>query len=278
MEFMLQSAKFIFVLFIAALLAFCGMGYELLIARFLSSLTTDAVLSQSLTIGTFLLSLGVGAYLYSRKARTSRWTLLLDLEVTIAIAASLALPLISLSSIYIRKPSKLIFISQIITVIIGVLAGFELPALIDEAKQYSKRAFGAVLAANYVGSLIASITLPTFFIPKFGIYMTGWIFALFSAMAAALVFMRSFQLKLHVRYLALALAIALPPWFTVRQSQFEQFYLKAYYFLAPVELSPAAVKNTLIAHQTIPDVTRISTPYQDIDLVSDDMELFGGHR
>jgi spermidine synthase len=273
---MLPALEFIYVLLISALVAFCSMGYELLIARFLSSISSDAVVSQSITVGTFLLSLGFGAYLYGRRKRDP-WKLLLWVEIAVALIACVALPLMAYASIYIHNTMTLIFTMQVVSILIGTLSGLELPALIEAGRPASAKSFGWVLASNYIGSLIASITLPLVFIPNLGIYTAGWVLALFSALAASMAFLRRFNFKPQLAYPLIALTIALPPWLNSKRDAFEQFYLKSYYYMAPSSLGVKQLQDTLKAHGSVPDVIRYSTPYQEIDIVAEDLEMFGGH-
>jgi spermidine synthase len=244
------------------------MGYELLIARFLSSITSDAVTSQSVTVGCFLLSLGFGAYLSHRLGDKTPWKILTDVEIGVSFLAAVSLPILAIISLFMVKPLSFIAITQIATFLIGTLSGLELPALIAAARPYSKRAFGWVLAANYVGTLIVSFLLPTYFLPQFGLYLTSWIFAVLTSLAAVLAFFRHFDFRPHFRYLGLLIIFLAPPYLASHRDQFEQFYLKSFYIAGPAGVSPHEFELALEMQKTVPRVQRFATPYQDIDIVS----------
>lgn len=275
---MRRQLDFAFLLLIAVLVSFCSMGYELLIVRFLSTISSDSVMSQSLTIGLFLLSLGIGAYVYTLFKARSLWATLATIELVISIIAAMALPALALMSLFVKQPVKFIFTAQLVTVMIGTLSGLELPALIDLATPFSKRAFGWVLAANYVGSLIASIVLPMHLIPAAGLNVSSWILALLTALAATLMLARTGTFRLHPRLILLVIAVLLPPYLVKHKAPFDQFYLKSYYYLPPSNLSIEEIKTTITSQRFLPNVLRFSTPYQDIDIASDNLEMFGAER
>ncbi|MEK7355767.1 MAG: hypothetical protein AAB250_04930 [Bdellovibrionota bacterium] len=275
---MRRSADFVFILLIAGLLSFCSMGYELLIARFLASLTADAILAQSLTVGCFLFAMGFGAFAYGKRKPRSPWTFLVGVELMISLIASIAIPAMSLASLYVTRPWRLIVGCQLVTFAIGFLSGAELPALIEVAKKYSSRAFGWVLAANYLGALLISILLPQVFVPALGLYMFSWTLALATALAAGLMFIRSLEFRPSLRWPGLVVVLMLPPFLSSQRDTFEQFYLKSYYYFAPSSLMPSEIKSTLEAHADLPRVQRFSSPYQEIDIVQDDLHLVGLDR
>jgi spermidine synthase len=272
---MSRAFKLTFVLAIAAVVSFCGMGYELLVIRLLSGVSGDSVFSQSATAGCFLLALGFGAFLYGRWIRSFSWLILIRVETALSIIAVVSLPIISMMSIYVTSKPRLILYSQLITFVIGTLSGFELPALMDAAKGLTNRWFGSVLAANYFGALAASIAIPLWLLPMSGIYFCGWSLALLSSMVACGVFFRRASFKPQIFWAPLALSIFLPSYAARYQGQFEQFYLKSFYYAAPASFTLQNLRSTLLTHQSLPTVRRFSTPYQDIDIVKDDFRIFG---
>lgn len=272
---MRRSVDLAFTLLVAALVSFCSMGYELLIARLLVSLTADAVLAQSLTVGCFLLALGLGAFSVGRLEIRRHWIFLANLEIILAVVACFAVPAIAIASLQTGSPWKLIVGSQLVTLVIGFLSGAELPVLIEIAKPRSKRAFGWVLAANYIGALVVSIALPQALVPTLGLYTLSWTLALLTALAAGLAFIRSFEFKPSLTWPGMALVLVLPPALASRQDVFEQFYLKSYYYVRSPSLLPSEIEKTREIHSDLPRVMRLSSPYQEIDVVRDDMHLFG---
>lgn len=271
---MRRNLELSFILGLAAVLAFCSMGYELLIVRYLISLSNNTVLAQSLTVGCFLGALGLGAFAASKFKRREAWGLLSDVEAVISIIAAIALPVLALVTIY-SSSSRMLYLAQIATLLIGFLSGLELPILISLASRMSPRAFGFVLTANYLGALAASLSIPKILLPAVGLYTTCWLLALFSAFAAALALLRANPLRPSVRWLFVPLAIALPQYASIHRDELEQFYLKSYYYIAPADFRLGALSETVELHKTYPRIKRISSPYQDIDIVPVDLHMMG---
>lgn len=263
-----------FILSMSAVLAFCSMGYELLIVRYLISLSSDTVLAQSLTVGCYLGALGVGAFAAAKFKTRETWGLLADVETLLAACAALALPLLAIVTVY-SGFTHMVYTAQIATVIIGFLSGLELPLLISLASGLTRRAFGFVLTANYLGAVAASICVTKYILPTNGLYTTTWLLALFSAFAAALALLRAKPRRPNLRWILVPCAIALPQFAALHRDDLEQFFLKSYYFVAPTSFGVRALKETIELHRTYPRVRRISSPYQDIDLVPVDLRMIG---
>jgi len=117
--------------------------------------------------------------------------------------------------------------------------------------------------------------LPQYLVPSLGLYGLSWILALMTALAAGLCFIRSFEFGISLRWPGLALVLMIPPIFSSHKDQFEQFYLKSYYYVGAVSWTPEEIRQTLQAHRDLPRVTRVSSGYQEIDLVQDDLHLYG---
>ena len=272
---MSRASSLIFIFVVTLAVAFCGIGYELLIIRLLTSLSGDSVLSQSLTAGCFLLALGIGAFLYGKWRRSFSWEFLIWIEISITFIAIFALPIIGVVSIYVHSPTKLVIGAQSITLILGTLCGFELPALMEAAKPWTRKWFGGVLAANYIGALAGAIVVPLILLPFAGLYLSAWILSLISAATAVVIFIRQARFKPRWIWIPLFTALFFPGLATRYQDAFEQFYLKSYYYVAPGEFSLKNLRETLRDHAYLPRVQRFSTPYQDIDIVKDDLRFFG---
>lgn len=271
---MRRNLELAFILLVSAVLAFCSMGYELLIVRYLISLSNNTVLAQSLTVGLFLGALGLGAFAASKLKRRETWTLLSDVETLLSVIAAVALPTLALITIY-SSFGRMLHVAQIATILIGFISGLELPLLISLASRITNRGFGLVLTANYLGALAASFSIPKMLLPGVGLYTTCWLLALISAFAGAVALLRSTPRRASLRWLFVPLAIALPQVASVHRDDLEQFYLKSYYYVAPTEFRLQAVRETIELHRTYPRINRISSPYQEIDIVPVDLRMIG---
>lgn len=274
---MRRQVEITFYLMVAFLVSICGMSYELILVRVLGSLSNDSVTSQSITIGTFLLSLGIGAFLFGKsKARDDQQSvlrLLIAVEICLSVFALFAIPSIQIASLYV-KGAKLVVYSQLVTLIIGTLSGIELPAFIELLKPHLRKSFAWVLAANYAGAFAASLLIALRLVPSLGVITASWLIALLSAAVASLLFFRRFNFSLSWHWIGIPAAVMLPGFFTVNlRIPLEQFYLKSFYYAAPSTFSD--VRSTLRLHAQIPRVLRISSPYQEIDIVRSDSNVFG---
>lgn len=273
----LRVFNFSFIALIAVLTASASIACELLVARFLSGLSQDSVLSQSLTIGVYLAGLGLGSYLASFFTKERVAIRLIWIECLLSILIALCLFLILWLHLYISgwvlplgfsKMRLLIFISQIPVFGLGILAGFEIPLLI--ALLNEERAFGRIIGIGYIGGLLGTLALSFYLIPKFGLIGSGLALAMVSAAAAVFVYLRYFFSKPHPSFLLILFAIALPVALARVTPELQQFYLKSYYYLAPAHWNYAEIKNLLQLHRNLPDIRRISSRYQEIDIVQDE--------
>ena len=147
------------------------MGSELLVGAVASYLLGNSVQQFSLTIGVFLASMGIGAYL-------SQWieSRLLERFVAVEIVLScvggasgwLLFASFGWSRVYYPVMFGLI-------VVIGTAIGLELPILTRYLRQFAslKRALARVLSLDYLGALAASVAFPLVLLPRLGVFRTS---------------------------------------------------------------------------------------------------------
>lgn len=178
-------------IFFACVLSFCSFSYELLIAREIAFLMGDYIFWQSMTIGFFLVGLGLGSGLSSRLNFSHNR--LFNLEIIVAILGLLSIPLVlvihimyrkhsnddlmlampQLQSIYqqniplsaigeIKKQAEIGFLllSQTLVLLIGILSGLEIPYLFKYANDKYNN---LIIAANFSGSLLSSLAVTFIF-------------------------------------------------------------------------------------------------------------------
>src|SRR5689334_2593915 len=151
---MVESTAYRRIIFLinAAGMSFCGFGYQQLMALALSDATGDYVLSQAVSLGLFLLGMGVGSGCIER-ARGS-WSRLLDVEWALALAGSLSVAYLHSFEIGLRffgffHGWYLILAAAPLIIGLGFLNGCEIPLLL---KLNSDTKPGAILGAGYLGS------------------------------------------------------------------------------------------------------------------------------
>lgn len=190
------------IIIVTFLVSFCSMCYELIMADTLAIMTGQHIFWQSITIGFFIASMGVGTYQISRKEIKDFAEKLLQVELTLSIIGSISiLALFIFRAIFIIKDNnlfvdsltdiqytdeifmvKLIFtiFSQFITFILGYLTGQEIPLLIEYGKSHNNNWTNTILGTNYLGTLIGSLLLSLFLLPVFDVMNTALIISGFN--------------------------------------------------------------------------------------------------
>lgn len=160
------------------LTAFCSIIYELLISNVLGLLTSNYIIWQTLTIGFYIFGLGIGTYIYERFFKYfNAHTIFIKIELLLVYFASCSLIIIYLLKLYFKgsnlelfrdetlveyvtsKPFYMFlfgFVSQIFTLAISILSGFEIPLLL---RFFEKETNGLskVLSIHHFGTLIATL-------------------------------------------------------------------------------------------------------------------------
>ena len=146
----------------------CSILYELLVSTCSSYFLGDSIKQFSITIGVYMASMGLGAFLSRRftlhLVHSFIWT-----ELLLSLIGGLSIPLLyfsfSLTSYY--TPIMLLTIS-----VIGVLTGLEVPFLtrILEHTKGLQKSISDVLSFDYLGALAATLAFPFFILPFLGVY------------------------------------------------------------------------------------------------------------
>jgi len=189
-----ESHILLFSIFIAGL---CSIIYELLIATTGSYFLGDSITQFSLTIGIYMAFMGLGSYV-------SRWVLdnaLLELfiafELLLALLGGCCVPLLYYAYA-LELPLQVV--SAILTAVIGVLIGLEIPLLSRlMEKHYTLKAnLSNVLSIDYFGALIATLVFPFFLLPWLGVFKTSLAFGLVN-LTIALSLLWYFYLTISLR-------------------------------------------------------------------------------
>ena len=246
----------------AAVSSSCGLAVELLLGTLASYLVGNQALAYGVAVGGFLAAMGGGAYL-SRFVATSEGDIIHEqhslltafvwVELLIAPMSAL-LPMALFALFVIEGPFWIgLFLA---TLILGVLAGMELPLLtrLLEMDEGVRDALAGALALDYLGALVGSLLFPILLLPTLGLFPSA---AVIGALPALMVVFlgRCFPQLRFWKPWGLILSIllcALAP-FTIPISD--------------------KLENTLYK---APVVTRIQSPYQRIVLTrrGTDVRLF----
>lgn len=167
------------------IIAACSLVYELLISSLSTYLLGSSVVHYSLTIGLFLFFMGVGSWL----AQSIHSRLIVAfVTIEIAIGAVGGLSALVLYAVYtwtdFYYPMMLL-----VTAIIGILVGMEVPLLtrILEAHSGLRKGISQVLTFDYLGALLASVLFPFVLLPYLGHLTTASVIGLLNLLVAVII-------------------------------------------------------------------------------------------
>jgi spermidine synthase len=169
-------------LFSALVVASCGLVYELLAGTLASYLLGDSVTQFSTIIGAYLFAMGVGSWL-SRFLRTRLLETFVRVEILVGLVGGWSAAILFL--LFAEAGQFRVALYGLVGVN-GVLVGLEIPLLIRILQdEYEVGELVArVLAADYVGALIASLLFPLLLVPRLGLLRTGFLFGLINVAVA----------------------------------------------------------------------------------------------
>ena len=154
-----------------------GLVLELLLVTQASYLSGDATLATGVVVGTFLAAMGLGAWLSQFLAQ--RGPLIERLLKTLVWVELALAPLCLLGPLALYLlfwlDGSLWLGTTVFTVLVGVLAGMELPLItrLLESQQELRRALARVLALDYLGSLVGALLFPLVLLPLLGLLPTA---------------------------------------------------------------------------------------------------------
>jgi spermidine synthase len=264
----------------ALVLAACSLLYELLIAQTLATLAANTVVWYSVTIGVYLAAMGMGALLHDKYATDNLWARLFRVELLLSAVGALAVPILYFIHTFalLLDLNDLTFVGNavffasafILTAVIGVLTGFELPLLIDLGNEASreKRVTNRVLASDYMGSLVGGLAFPLVLMPNLGLIVIGLLTAGINLIMALIALRWLLPKSRHPALRlatsgSLAAAILLGLFFG---QPIEKYFVKNYYFYFEHSDDPGRLFGSL---ENVADVFRARSPYQRIDIVHD---------
>ena len=198
----------------AAVSSSCGLAVELLLGTLASYLVGNQALAYGVAVGGFLAAMGIGSY-FSKYIATNpdanfQQAELLHafVKVELAIAPLTALLPLGLFALFVYDGELWLGLC-LSTIILGILAGLEVPLLtrVLELESSLKDALAGVLALDYIGALFGSIAFPLLLLPLFGMFPTGFILG---ALPAIMVFLlgREFKQLKFWKYIGLGIAAA----------------------------------------------------------------------
>ena len=235
--------------FITIFTAYCSIQYELYISNTLGLLTNSYITWQTLTVGVYILGLGIGTYLYEKlKPDTIKTFINVELLLSILGLASVLLILylrsyfrIANISIYSSETiveyfqSKSFFMyafgisSQVSTILVAVLSGFEIPLLYALFKKNNDDNFGKVLGLHHFGTLVGTVLFALVLVPYIDLTKTVFQTAFINFIILIILI---FHTKINYRSILKITSFVLCSFLFLKfNPRVYQYMLKTYYYL-----------------------------------------------
>lgn len=165
-------------LFSVAVIATCGLVYELIAGALASYLLGDSITQFSLIIGIYLFSMGVGSYI-SKFVSKRLLATFIQVEFLVGLIGGVSATVLFLSFEHVTSFKLFLFT---FVFVIGALVGLEIPLLmrILKDKYEFKDLISRVFTIDYIGALFASILFPLVLAPYLGLMRTGFLFGIFN--------------------------------------------------------------------------------------------------
>ena len=175
------------------LLGFCSIVYELLLGQSLSAFLGNTVLRFSVTIGLYMLSMGIGALLAEGRWTKHAATTLLKVEILLTVVGGFSVIfLLIMNSVGI--PDMLFSVlAHLLIVLIGVLTGFEIPLLIELRGHEVEGSERTVLGIDYLGAFFGTIAFAFVFYPRLGLIPSAFFVALLNAFVGVMLYTQRFK-------------------------------------------------------------------------------------
>ncbi len=170
----------------------CGLAAELLLGTLASYLVGNQALAYGVAVGGFLAAMGIGSYLSQFLApsrdRAEQHQQLLDSFAAVELAIAPLTALLPLGLFILFVADGYLWLGLfLVTIILGTLAGLEVPLLtrLMEQDKGVRDALAGVLALDYLGALIGSLAFPVILLPLIGLFPAA---AVIGSLPALMVF------------------------------------------------------------------------------------------
>ena len=178
----LTRLQIMVLLFSVIVVGISGIAYELIIAAVSSYLIGNGVLQFSLTIGMFMLAMGIGSLISQRiGSNLVEWFIGIEILLSVLGGWSSSILFWSFPGYSMYRP-----VSWTLILLIGTLVGLEIPILtriLSRATTW-RSAIANVLSLDYFGALIGSVAFPLFLLPTLGLFQASLGVGLLNALVA----------------------------------------------------------------------------------------------
>lgn len=157
----------------------CGIVYELIIATVSTYLLGNSVYQFSITIGLFMLAMGIGSYL-TKLFRGNLIASFVMFEITIALVGGFAS-----TALFMVFPYRPFYepVMYTLIILVGTLVGLEIPVItrVLSQSQGLRHALANILTMDYIGALIGAISFPLLLLPFLGMFRASFLIGLLNA-------------------------------------------------------------------------------------------------
>lgn len=190
-----------------AIVALCGIVYELIIGTVSSYLLGNSVYQFSITIGFFMFAMGIGSYL-SKFIGGNLVANFVIVETVLALVGGICS--LALFFAFPFAPALYQLVMFFFIFAIGALVGLEIPLLTRILAQVSgtRKSIANVMSLDYIGALVGSVAFPLLLLPGLGLVRSSFAIGLINILVALLnvIWLRTY-LHHAGRLLALVLAV-----------------------------------------------------------------------
>lgn len=180
-------------LFSALVVATCGLVYELVAGTLASYLLGDSVTQFSTIIGAYLFAMGVGSWL-SRYVRDRILDVFVRVEILVGVVGGCSAAILFL--VFSEVVHFRVALYGIVG-LVGILVGLEIPLLLRllQDRLEMRDLVARVLAADYVGGLLASLLFPLLLVPRLGLIRSSFLFGIINVSVALLLIFKHPDLR-----------------------------------------------------------------------------------
>jgi spermidine synthase len=176
---------------ITFVLAFCSIAYELLLGQTLSAFLGNTVLRYSVTIGLYMMSLGIGSMIAEGRFVRHPVTSLLRVEILLTLVGGSSVVFLFFVNSLGVPPLVLSISAHTLIIVIGILSGFEIPLMISLKNFEAKNRDNAIIGVNYLGAFLGTMVFAFVLYPFVGLVATAFMVALMNAIVGILLVTRA---------------------------------------------------------------------------------------
>ncbi len=162
-------------LFCILVLSACSICYEFILAQALTAFLGNTILRYTITIGLYLFSLGIGAWLVNeRYCRNISFNIRFT-EIFLGLIGGLSVIILYFIAYLVEINFIFSICAHMLIIVIGILTGFELPALMYIVSKDKKEYENVCIAFNAIGACLGTILFSFILYQRWGLLISSFI-------------------------------------------------------------------------------------------------------